>query len=337
MRRVIIFLAIVAAIEAFTFFELALGDWEAFKIKYGKTYCPREEMFRMNIFLSNVEKIKKHNEEHARGLHNYTLGINRFADMLLEEVTREMNGLLRMQPDHPQHSRNVATFIPPANVQLPDSIDWREKGAVTPVKDQGHCGSCWAFSAIGTLEGQHFRKTGKLISLSEQDLVDCCGLYGTEGCKGGHATLAFDCIKGYNGIDTEDSYPYEAKDGTCRFNPNNVAATDVGYVTIKPRSESHLQAAVATVGPVAVSIFSDLHDFSLYKGGVFYNPGCVGDRPSHHAVTVIGYGTDKSSGEDYWLVKNSWGEEWGEGGYIRIARNRDNHCGIATRPVYPLV
>ncbi|XP_069685411.1 cathepsin L-like peptidase [Periplaneta americana] len=335
---IITLLAVVTTTQGINLFELALDDWHMFKIAYGKTYSPREELFRMRIYLDNVERIKKHNEEYARGLHSYTLAVNKFSDMPLQEAVAAVNGLRHLPEESMQQCRRQPTFIPPANVQLPDSIDWREKGAVTPVKDQGHCGSCWAFGATGALEGQHFRKTGKLISLSEQNLVDCSGSYGNDGCDGGVIDRAYDYVKDNNGIDTEVSYPYEAKNDTCRFNPKNVGATDVGFIDIQFGSEEDLQAAVATIGPISVAIFADLTEFFHYKSGVFYNDRCSSEPFSlDHAVLVVGYGKDEKSGQKYWLVKNSWGEDWGESGYIKMARNRNNNCGIASMASYPLV
>lgn len=193
----------------------------------------------------------------------------------------------------------------PANVAIPGSIDWREKGLVTEVKDQGECGSCWAFSATGALEGQNFRKTGNLVALSEQNLIDCSGSYGNEGCNGGLMDYAFQYIKDNGGIDTEKSYPYKAMDGECKYNPKNKGATESGYVDIPKGDEKKLTAAIATLGPISVAIDASYDSFQFYSSGVYFEPRC---NPGHldHAVLAVGYGTDEND-KDYYIIKNSWG------------------------------
>ena len=187
---------------------------------------------------------------------------------------------------------------------------------------------------VGALEGQHFRKTGKLVSLSEQNLVDCTSA--SHGCEGGSVYAAFMQVKKEGGIDTEDSYPYHAEQGVCHFDRSHIGATDVGYTKIKACDENALKIAVATVGPISVAIDASHSSFQFPKKGVYYEPNCKsGKYDLDHAVLVVGYGSEDR--QDYWLVKNSWGSGWGDNGYIKMARNRDNHCGIATEAVYPLV
>jgi len=306
--------------------------WKLWKETNNKLYSDAEEHVRRAIWESNLKKVQQHNLQADLGVHTYYLGMNKYADMTITEFAKMMNGYnvtMRGERSQDRHS-----FIRNPNVQLPDTVDWRDKGYVTPIKDQGQCGSCWAFSTTGSLEGQHFKATGQLVSLSEQNLVDCSTAQGNMGCNGGLMDQAFQYIKDNSGIDTEDSYPYEAKDDQCRFNKANVGATDTGFTDIKSKDESALQEAVATIGPISVAIDASHTSFQLYKSGVYNEIFCSQTRLDH-GVLAVGYGAD--SGKDYWLVKNSWGEGWGDKGYIKMSRNKRNQCGIATAASYPLV
>lgn len=236
---------------------------------------------------------------------------------------------------HPSRSapQEYFTGLPHA-IKLPKSIDWRDHGAVTHVKDQGMCGSCWAFASIGAVEGQHFRKTGHLVSLSEQNLVDCSQIYGNKGCSGGHPRMAFEYIKSNGGIDTETTYPYVAFDAKCRYSVTS-GANVTGAIRIPMGDERKLQEAIAIVGPISVCIDASNDSFQHYSGGIYSDPACNPHRLDH-AVLIVGYGTDEHQ-QDYYIVKNSWGSDWGENGYFRLARNHNNHCGVATEASYPLV
>ncbi|PSN53202.1 Cathepsin L [Blattella germanica] len=315
MKHLIIFFAVVVACHGVSFFNLVADEWETFKLQHGKKYASDiEDKFRMKIFMENKHKIAKHNADFENGIHKFKIELNSFGDMTLKE---------------PKVKGEVgATFISPANVELPKQVDWRDKGAVTEVKNQGQCGSCWAFSSTGSLEGQHFRKTGVLTSLSEQNLIDCSQKYGNDGCNGGLMDNAFRYIKDNHGIDTEDD--------KCKYSPFTSGATDKGYVDIEEGNEKKLQAAVATVGPVSVAIDASHESFQFYKEGVYYEKEC-NSTALDHGVLVVGYGVDEETGEEYWLVKNSWGTTWGMDGYVKMARNRDNNCGIASSASYPLV
>jgi cathepsin L len=302
-----------------------------FKQTHGKVYeSPNEEAIRFQIFADNLKKIKLHNYLHSKGLKSYTLGINKFADMEHSEFVQLMTGFKGQSNE----ARRGATFLSSnVKVDLPKEVDWRKHGYVTPVKNQGQCGSCWAFSSTGALEGQNFRKTKKLVSLSEQNLIDCSTKQGNQGCNGGIMDQAFDYIKINNGIDTEESYPYTEKDGVCHYNASTRGATDVGYVDIQKGNETQLMEAIATVGPVSVAIDAGQNSFQLYSSGVYDEPMCTDQLD--HGVLAVGYGVE--DGKDYWLVKNSWGETWGLNGYILMSRNKDNQCGIADMASYPLV
>ncbi|KAK3597896.1 hypothetical protein CHS0354_042233 [Potamilus streckersoni] len=305
-------------------------EWQIYKETYNKVYEETKELNRRLIWEANLRYIRSHNLEADRGVHTFWLGMNEYGDMTNEEFTKIMNGYRRA------NTTGGSVFLPPSNVNLPTEVDWRKQGYVTDVKNQGQCGSCWAFSSTGALEGQHFKKTKKLVSLSEQNLVDCSQKQGNMGCQGGLMDQAFTYIKVNNGIDTETSYPYEAETNDCRFKSANIGATDTGFVDITHKSESALQAAVATVGPISVAIDASHSSFQLYRSGVYHSLLCSQTRLDH-GVLAVGYGTDSTSQKDYWLVKNSWGTSWGMQGYIMMSRNRDNNCGIATEASYPSV
>lgn len=304
--------------------------WSTFKTEHGKEYAHNtEEQVRKRVFADNLKKIEMHNYLYSKGLKSYMLGVNEYADMEHSEFVKMMNGFRAA----PAGLRGSTYLSPNVNFTIPTTVDWREKGYVTEVKDQGACGSCWAFSATGALEGQHFRKTGKLVSLSEQNLVDCSGEEGNFGCNGGWMHWAFKYVQKNNGIDTEKSYPYEGKDAKCRYNPDTVGATDTGYGEIPSGSEEKLTEAIATIGPISVAIDAGHPSFQLYRSGVYDEPQCTHELD--HGVLAVGYGTLQD--KDYYLIKNSWGTSWGDKGYIMMSRNKNNQCGIALNATYPIM
>jgi len=299
-------------------------EWELFKAKYERNYLSTPEHDnRKSVFISNLRLIQKHNAEHALGLHTYTLGVNQFADLTNDEFVKTYNGF---RPEMYQG-------LPKANLKSvgaePDSIDWREQGYVTPVKNQGQCGSCWAFSAVATMEGAWMKKSGNLVSLSEQQLMDCD--HQDNACNGGLPLQAINYVITQGGINTEESYPYAGrKHYSCNYDEANSAASFSQVVQVD-QTEEALKTATATVGPISVGIDASHFSFQLYSGGVYHSMFCSSTRLDH-GVAVVGYGSE--GGKDYWLVKNSWGGSWGERGYIKMSRNRNNNCGIATMAVY---
>ncbi|XP_078279486.1 cathepsin L.1 isoform X1 [Rhinoraja longicauda] len=325
-------LLMLTAVSLTTAASITVEDmqWHAWKKEFGKSYSSVEEgAHRMEVWLSNLKTVLMHNLRADQGLTTYRMEVNAYADLSNEEYRKLIVGnCLRKDND------TISTPLMLKDVSLPAEVDWRKSGYVTPVKDQKQCGSCWAFSATGALEGQHFRATGKLVSLSEQQLVDCSHGYGNDGCHGGLMDQAFHYIRDNGGIDTEGSYPYQAQDGSCRFNPGTIGATCSGYVSVWPQHEFVLQYAVAKYGPVSVAIDASQRSFQLYSSGIYDDPYCINDK-LNHAVLVVGYGT--MNGVEYWLVKNSWGTHWGVNGYAYMSRNKNNQCGIASDASLPQI
>jgi len=299
--------------------------WKSGRNKYYKDFG--EEKVRYTIWKDNVRRIVEHNEKNA----NLLLAINDFGDMTNTEFRATMNGYL-----HNKDRIGGSTFLSPFYLNVPKEMDWRKFGLVSEVKNQGQCGSCWAFSTTGSLEGQMIKKTGKSIDLSEQNLVDCSTSYGNHGCHGGLMDNAFKYIRDNKGIDTEDSYPYEGREGECRFEKGEVGGDDSGFVDIPSGDEDALKNASASVGPISVAIDASHFSFQFYHKGVYDEPECS-SKQVDHGVLLVGYGVDEEDGKKYWLVKNSWGEKWGSKGYIKMSRDKNNQCGIALDASYPLV
>ncbi|KAH9505069.1 hypothetical protein Btru_061634 [Bulinus truncatus] len=305
------------------------ANWLIFKAKHNKTYNGDEDVIRRYIWESNLKVIEEHNQRYAQGLETYYLGENKYADMTHDEFVRTMNGLRVNRQLNPGNF--VSGMLKDA---LPASVDWRKEGYVTDIKDQGQCGSCWAFSTTGSLEGQHFKSTKKLVSLSESNLVDCSQKFGNQGCNGGLMDQAFQYVIHNKGLDTEESYPYKPEDRKCRFKAASVGATEKSFKDVTSGSEDALQDAVANIGPISVAIDASHNSFQLYSGGIYNEKACSTSQLDH-GVLAVGYGTE--GGNDFWIVKNSWGKTWGEEGYIRMTRNKNNQCGIATMASYPIV
>jgi len=296
-----------------------------FAHRYGKSYgCEVEMKLRFSIFSENLKLIKSHNR---KGL-SYTMGVNRFADWTWEEFRRHRLGAAQNCSATTKGNHKITDDL------LPGMKDWRETGIVSPVKDQGHCGSCWTFSTTGALEAAYKQAFGKAVSLSEQQLVDCAGAFNNFGCNGGLPSQAFEYVKHNGGLDTEEAYPYTGKDSECKFSSENVGVQVLDSVNITLGAEDELQHAVAFVRPVSVA-FEVVNGFRLYKDGVFTSDTC-GTTPMdvNHAVLAVGYGVE--NGVPYWLIKNSWGADWGDNGYFKMEMGK-NMCGVSTCASYPIV
>lgn len=287
-----------------------------------------ELLYRQSVFVANLERIRLHN----LGNHTWTMGVNKFADLTSTEFrAKYITGGYKAKDVNYVLARSQNTPSP----FLPPSVDWEAKGAVTPVKNQGQCGSCWAFSTTGSVEGAYFLKNGTLYSLSEQQLVDCSDAQGNQGCNGGLMDYAFAYIIKNKGITSEANYPYTAEDGTC----NKKAAADSfamisKFTDVTPNSDDELMAAIVQQ-PVSVAVEADQDSFQLYTGGVM-TAACGTNLD--HGVLAVGYGTEGSS--DYYKVKNSWGADWGMKGYILLGRGSQynggsGQCGILMDPSYP--
>ena len=283
---------------------------------FGKRYGTKAEFeFRSAIFKKNLEKIAEFESKPQ----THTVGINHFSDRTEAEM-KKLNGYKA----DPYAQKNFTTLD---ETTLTDSVDWRSKGAVTPVKNQGQCGSCWAFTTTGSVEGAMFLSTGTLTSFSEQQLVDCSGSYGNMGCNGGLMDNAFKYIE-QAPLETESEYPYTARDGTCQASGSGIGKV-ADYTDVTPGSPAQLKAAIAK-GPVSVAIEADQFAFQAYTSGVITS-GC--GQNLDHGVLAVGYGTE--SGQEYFLVKNSWGASWGDQGYAKIGASSSNVCGILSAASYP--
>ncbi|MBA0880388.1 hypothetical protein Goshw_011080 [Gossypium schwendimanii] len=304
--------------------------YKQWMVEHGRTYeMQEEETMRFQIFKNNLEFIENFNK---MGNQTYNLSTNEFADLTNEEFLTNFAGYVFSSKNV---SHKIKRFRYENLINVPDSIDWRKKGAVTEIKYQGSCGSCWAFSTVAAVEGVVKIKTGKLVSLSEQQLVDCARTERTRGCDGGWMDDGFEYIGRNQGLAKESKYPYTGKDGKCSRRKETFRAAQItGYEDV-PRDNEEALLKAASRQPVAVALDCSGYGFQFYSGGVYGGP-CR--TRLNHAVTVVGYGTSED-GIKYWLVKNSWGKSWGESGYMRIKRDvhsKKGLCGIAKKPSYPV-
>ncbi|KAK3094492.1 hypothetical protein FSP39_002446 [Pinctada imbricata] len=248
--------------------------------------------------------------------------------MTHEEFIKAMTGFSPSRQKKHDHTK----YNDEMTADLPDSVDWRAKGCVGPVGNQNACGSCWAFTATGPLEGIHCKQTGKLIVLSVQQLMDCSSKQGNHGCEGGMMDASYKYVEEIGGLVPDKDYPYISKEDKCKVNKTFLAVTDSGYKDIAHGDEMALQAAVANVGPIAAAVDATQRSFQLYKSGVYDEPKC-NNKNVDHSLVIVGYGTVK--GKQFYNAKNSWGTSWGDEGYIMLSRNKNNQCGVANMASYP--
>lgn len=329
--------------------------WEDYKQKFHKTYKSNEEHdLRKKIFIENHRSILNYNTKTSKP--TFFQGINDLSDLTGEEINQTRNGFridnatleeLERQPlnglletllvslnntlsSQVQNVTNKAWYD---NFIGPASLDYRSSGRVSKVKDQGSCGSCWSFATVGALESI-LASRGKEVLLSEQNLVDCSRTYGNHGCNGGLMDAALRYIRD-NGIMSSADYPYTAKDESCKFQRSKSVTSVRGSVVLPRSNEALLRYVLAMTGPIPVAIDAGGRSFHNYKSGVYHDTSCHSSPERlNHAVLLVGYGNE--AGLDYWLIKNSWGNKWGDLGYIKMARNHRNMCGIATFAVLPV-
>jgi cathepsin L len=327
MRVVILSILLVSAFASHQEHDVKFL-FNAWCKQFGKTYGEAEMAKRYDIFASNHARIAAHNALNA----TYTMSHNAFSDMTWEEFHAQYVGFGGVPIR--SWNRKINNFAHVDKASLPDEVDWTTKGAVTPVKDQGQCGSCWAFSTTGGLEGAYFLKNGNLVSFSEQMLVDCDD-NGDEGCNGGLMDNAFAWIEKFGGLCTEDDYPYTASTDSCASsNCTVVPGSAPAAFTDVDHTEDAMQAAVAQQ-PVSIAIEADQSGFQFYSQGVF-----TGDCGTNldHGVLNVGYGTDSASGLQFWKVKNSWGASWGDNGFIKLQKGKQQdggQCGLLLAASYP--
>lgn len=326
--KLIILSSILTLTNAFYLNE-TFSTFLQFNQYYNKKY-DNDEHFRnrYSIFEENFNKINKHNSEG----HSWTMELNQFADLTSSEFKSKTkcydNPIPNLYTPHLKfNSDNIK--------DIPSEWDWTEKGAVTPVKDQAQCGSCWAFSTTGSVEGAYFLSSENLVSLSEQQLVDCSSSFGNQGCGGGLYTNSFEYIQ-QNGICSESSYSYSGTDGECNKKCETITKID-SFINVEPENEDALLQSTLKQ-PISIAIEADQSVFQFYSSGVMDSVTCGTNLD--HAVLLVGWG--ELDGKKYWKVKNSWGSSWGDNGYILIGRSVKKQkavgiCGILSLPSYPVI
>lgn len=296
-------------------FELEHAEFKSYISKFSKSYSDSDHAQRFSNFRQNSAYIRKINSLNT----SFTLALNKFADMSIGEFESRFLGT--------QVDKKLRTPNKKVHQIFPSTKDWVAEGHVSPVKDQGYCGSCWAFSAIGAVESIYSIKKGKLLDLSEQQLVDCSTPYGNTGCNGGLMDKAFDYMVA-NGVVRETKYSYKAEDQKCKktktWNPELYLS---GYTFVQ---ENNYNALASAVHQQPVSVAVDASNWSLYSSGVFTSDWC--ETNLNHGVLLVGYNLE----DGHFTIKNSWGADWGENGFIRLSiTDNEGTCGVQMYCVYP--
>lgn len=323
----------------------AAARFEQFKVEYGKSYATAvEEGFRLANFAASLATVEEHNSRPER---TWEMGVNQFSDMSDDEFKKRV----LMTPQDCSATRGAARSAPLPARDLPEHVDWREKGVISEVKNQGQCGSCWTFASVGCLEAHMSIKydAWRAPRLAEQQLVDCAQDFDNHGCEGGLPSHAFEYVRAAGGLSTEFHYPYTAKDGKCAFSDTAAhspggsfrptsAGVGVevpgGSVNITVGDEDSLKYYLATTGPVTIA-YQVASDFRHYSRGVYTSTVCHnGSKDVNHAVLAVGYGTDADSGLRYWTIKNSWDYSFGEEGFFKIEAFK-NMCGVGDCMAFP--
>lgn len=330
------------------------SEWNEWVKRYNKIYGRSNVAIeRRAIWTQSHLKILQHNKEADEGKYAYRLGHNEFSDLTFKEFSEKyltkifIDPKERFKPINNNDKHTVQDRIKRSTI--PNSIDYRNTGYVNPVRDQGACGCCWAFAAVGAIEGAFYKETNMTNIFSPQQLVDCDIGNNNNGCNGGMPERTFDYIKNY-GITTDSLYPYlsvsKSTGGNCIYSSSMKRATLSGWTYTSNTSwidESALTKAIADIGPIAVAIYTT-SSFQLYSSGIFYDPTCNPYASSNgiiypdinHAVVAVGYGVDSSTNKQYYILKNQWGTSWGMSGYMLLERNRNNTCNIASWASYPV-
>jgi len=298
--------------------------FDAWQAKHQVEFKDEQDRIKaFNQIFENARKIKQHRGEHKSGEHSYNVDLNQFSHMSFEEFKASRLGHVGRDRSGAKVSRNRRA-VPP------NSVDWKAAGYTTPPKDQGDCGCCWTFATTGAIEGAYFKKNKQLIKFSQQQLVDCVPDF--QGCDGGAAPIGVDFIHSMGGLAADATYPYTSMTGTfgaCKSVP--LVAMSPSYLDVPHGDDLSLMNALATSGPIATTI-SVGQLFMSYTAGVLH-PATACEAQVNHAVLLVGYGKDAATGQNYWLVKNSWGPTWGEGGYFRLNRDVPNSCGISSEAI----